>query len=86
MQNIIGVMNSPIGQMIAPHVSGKKMARLVESHMGFENFELVQDNAMIFEQAETQRLMNQAQQQVMTEDQIPLEEMMMGGADGGQAV
>lgn len=77
-QNINGVFNSPVGQMIAPHISAKKLAKLVEDFMGFEEYDFISDNAAIFEQAETQRLVNQAQQNVMVEDQIPVEEMMMG--------
>ena len=77
-QNLNGIFNSPVGQMIAPHISAKKLAKLVEDFMGFEEFDFIQDNAAIFEQAETQRLVNQAQQNVMTEDRIPVEEMMMG--------
>ena len=76
-QNINGVFNSPVGQMIAPHISAKKLAKLVEDFMGFEEYDFISDNAAIFEQAETQRLVNQAQQNVMVEDQIPVEEMMM---------
>lgn len=80
MQNMIGVFNSPIGQMIAPHVSSKNLAGLVEEYMGFENFDFIKDNVAIFEQAETQRLVNQMQQTVATEDQTPLEEQLAGGA------
>jgi len=76
-QNINGIFNSPVGQIIAPHISAKKLAKLVEDFMGFEEYDFIIDNAAIFEQAETQRLINQAQQTVMTEDQIPVEEMMM---------
>lgn len=79
MQNMVGLFNSPVGQMIAPHVSGKRMAKMVEDFMGFDQYDFISDNVAIFEQAETQRLMNQSQQQVMTEDQIPVEEQMLGG-------
>lgn len=81
MQNMLGVFNSPVGQMIAPHISAKRMAKIIEDMMGFSEFEFISDNAMIFEQAETQRLINQAQQQVATEDAIPLEENMIGAPE-----
>ena len=77
MQNMIGIFNSPIGQTIAPHVSSKNLATMVEEYMGFEQFDFIKDNIAISEQAETQRLINQAQQTVETEDAIPLEEGMM---------
>lgn len=79
MQNMVGIFNSPIGQMIAPHVSAKSLASMVEEYMGFESFDFIRENAAIFEQAETQRLINQAQQTVETEDATPLEENMIGG-------
>jgi len=62
VQNISGIFNSGVGKMIAPHVSAKAMARLVEDVMGLERYGLVQDNVAIFEQAETQQLMGQAQE------------------------
>lgn len=77
MQNIVGTFSGPIGQIIAPHVSAKALAKMVEDYMGFEQFSFIRENAAIFEQAETQRLINQAQQTVETEDQIPLEESML---------
>lgn len=80
MQNMVGIFNSPIGQMISPHVSPKALAEMVESYMGFEQFDFIKDNALVFEQAETARLANQAQQTVMAEAATPLEENMMGGA------
>lgn len=79
MQNMVGIFNSPIGQMIAPHVSSKSLAGMVEEYMGFESFDFIRENAAIFEQAETQRLINQAQQTVETENATPLEENMIGG-------
>src|SRR4030042_857299 len=74
MQNMMGVFNGPIGQMIAPHISTKGLATMIEEYMGFEQFDFIKDNVAIFEQAETQRLINQAQQTVETEDATPIEE------------
>lgn len=79
MQNMVGIFNSPIGQMIAPHVSAKSLAGMVEEYMGFESFDFIRENAAIFEQAETQRLINQAQQTVETENATPLEENIIAG-------
>jgi hypothetical protein len=79
VQNLTGVFNSPIGQIIAPHVSGKKLAQMVEDVMGFEQFDFMSDNIAIFEQAETQRLVQQSQQNLEVEAATPVEETMMGG-------
>ncbi|CAB4144231.1 hypothetical protein UFOVP454_22 [uncultured Caudovirales phage] len=78
IQNMLGVFNSPMGQMIAPHLSSKRLASMIEEYMGFEQYEFIKDNAAIFEQAETQKLVNQVQQSLQTEQATPgLEEQML---------
>lgn len=78
VQNMLGVFNSPMGQVIAPHISAKRLAKMVEEYMGFEQYEFIKDNAAIFEQAETQRLINQVQQSIQAEQAEPgMEEQMM---------
>lgn len=74
IQNLLGIFNSPIGQSISPHVSSKRLAQMVEEYMGFEQFDFVQDNVAIAEQAETQRLAQQAQQSLAIEQATPMEE------------
>jgi hypothetical protein len=56
MQNMIGVFNSPVGQLIAPHISAKKLATMVEEYMGFEKYNFIKDNALLFEQAEQEKI------------------------------
>jgi hypothetical protein len=77
VQNMMGVFNSPMGQVIAPHVSAKRLAKMVEEYMGFEKYEFIKDNAAVFEQAETQKLVNQVQQEMQIEQATPIEEGMM---------
>ena len=67
MQNLTGLANSNIFQAIAPHISSKNLAKLVEDILGLERFKLVQPNIAIFEQQETQRLANQAQEDMQME-------------------
>jgi hypothetical protein len=71
MQNMQGVFNSAVGQMIAPHVSVKRLSTLVEEMLGWERYNIIRPNIAIFEQAETQRLMNSAQEQVEVESMTP---------------
>jgi hypothetical protein len=73
VQNLTGIFSSPVGQMISPHVSSKAMAQLVEDVLGLKRFDLVRDNVAIMEQAETQRLALQAQEDVEVEQQMPVE-------------
>ena len=78
VQNLMGIFNSPIGQTIAPHVSSKRLAQMVEEYMGFEQYDFIQDNVAITEQAETQRLVQQTQQTLAIEQATPLEEDIIG--------
>jgi hypothetical protein len=78
MQNLTGVFGSPIGQLIAPHVSPKRLAQLVEDFMGFDSFDFIGDNVAVFEQAETQKLVGEVQNQMAVEQQIPAEEGIQG--------
>lgn len=55
---------------VAAHISGKAIAKALEENLGWQNYRIVQDNAMIFEQAETQRLMNQVAEDIQTEATI----------------
>jgi len=89
IQNLNGVMTSPIGQVIAPHMSSKKLARLVEEVLGFERFDLFSDNIGIIEQAETQRLVNQIQEDLAVEQATPsldVEDSEIAGAEPGMGV
>jgi len=52
---------------VAAHISGKAIAKALEENLGWQNYKIVSDNAMIFEQAETQRLMNQVSEDIQTE-------------------
>lgn len=74
VQNLNGIFSSPIGQVISPHVSSKELAKLVEDVLGLDRFSLIQDNVAIFEQAETQRLVNQVQEDLEVEQATPVEE------------
>ncbi len=74
MQNINGVFSSPVGEMIAPHTSTKKLATMVEEVMQVEKFGLFQDNIGVTENAETQKLANASQESVDVDAETDLEE------------
>jgi len=58
---------------VAAHISGKAIAKALEENLGWQNYKIVQDNALVFEQAETQRLMNQASEDIQTEAAVDTE-------------
>jgi hypothetical protein len=68
IQNLTGLFNSPVGQMIAPHVSSKQLAKLAEDLFGVERYQLISDNIALIESADQQRLMAVLQEQAVSED------------------
>lgn len=67
LQNLTGVFNSTIGQLIQPHTSSRKLAVMIEDILGLSRFDLFRPNVAVFEQQETQRLMGQAQEDLIAE-------------------
>ena len=74
LQNILGVTNSGLSQLLAPHTSGVNLARFVEDVTGTSEYEIFQPNIAISEQQETQRLLNQAEEDLEVEAATPVEE------------
>lgn len=66
---------------VGAHISGKAVAKALEENMGWGNYNIVRDNVSIMEQAETQRLINQAAQDIQTEAAIPVEGPPMEGME-----
>lgn len=84
MQNLTGLINSPVFSLIAPHTSGKQLSRVVEDAFGFERYQMFKDWIGLQEQVEQQRLMNVGQEQLVSEDAAMMEadnQMMQQGVD-----
>lgn len=58
---------------VAAHVSGKAVAKALEETMGWKSFGIIKDNALVSEQAETQRLLQTTGEQLETEAAMPSE-------------
>lgn len=71
VQNITQLYSSPIGQdpAVQVHLSGKKIAEIMERLLGIERFGIFSDNVRLVEAAETERLKATAQQMMMEEQQ-----------------
>lgn len=67
---------------VAAHISGKAIAKALEENMGWQNYKIVSDNVSLFEQAETQKLMNQLQEDVQVQSQVDPEGPMPPEAGG----
>lgn len=71
LQNLVGLFASPVGQMIAPHTSGKNMAEFVNDVIGLTAYNIFRPNVAVEEQVETQGLVNQAQEDLQTQAAMP---------------
>lgn len=62
VQNLLGFINSAAYQdpAVAAHISGKKIASMMEELLGLDKFELVEDNIRIAEGQESQSMQAQA--------------------------
>lgn len=74
LQNLGFILNGPVGQMLAPHISKKALGKLVENALELDKYGLISENAGVMEDVETQRLVNEAQQQLEVEQATPIEE------------
>lgn len=77
MQNLTGIFNSPIGQIIQPDLSRKALTTLIEETMGLSRFKLFRENVAVTEQMETQRLVNESTNTLQQEQTVPVEEEMV---------
>lgn len=68
-QNLIGLIQSGVMQdpAVSAHISGFRLAKLLEENLGLDGYELVVDNIRITEQQKTQSLSNQAQDENVKE-------------------
>lgn len=73
LQNIIGILSSPIGQMIAPHTSAIALTDFVNDITGLTAYDIFKPNVAVTEQKETQSLSNQAQEDldVQAQTEVP---------------
>ena len=69
VQNLLGFINSAAyaDPAVNAHISGKKIAELMEEHLGLSRFELVLENIRVAENQSTQSMAAASQEQVVGE-------------------
>jgi hypothetical protein len=70
LQNLTGILNGPLGELIRPHTSGKETTKLVEDALNLERYTLFSPNVAVMEAQETERLAAQAQETLVAEDAV----------------
>lgn len=73
LQNVIGIFNSPIAQLIAPHTSGKNLTKFIDDVTNLKGYEIFRSNVAIAEQQETAALANQASEDNQMAASAPVE-------------
>ena len=76
LQNLAGLANGPLGQMIAPHVSGKQLAKLIEDSLQLGRYQLIRPFIALTEQQEAQDYGNTLQQEGQIDAATPTEPTM----------
>jgi len=61
IQNLVGIMNSPLGPKLLPHMSGKDIYVAVENALGIEKWRLFGENNGIAEMLEQQQFAREGQ-------------------------
>lgn len=74
VQNLTSLSNTPVWQQIGPHVSSKQLAKMVEDVLGFGRFDLIRPNVAVVEQQETQRMVNQASEDLQVEQSVGVQQ------------
>lgn len=83
LQNLAGVFNSPMYQVLAPHVSGIGLAEFVKDVVDLKGYNIFQPNIAITEQQETQGLAQQAEEDnimssMQSEEEVIMEQQLQG--------
>lgn len=75
VQNLMGIVNSNIwqDQGIRAHISGKKIAKLLEELLSLDRFQLTADNVQVMESSETAQLVHQAGEDLANANATPVE-------------
>lgn len=72
LQGLIGLSNSAVWASIRQHFSAEQLATLVEDSLNISKYGVVKPNALLFEQAETQKIMNGLQGDIEETEAMPV--------------
>ncbi len=70
VQNLTSLSNTPMWQQVSPHLSTQRLATVLEEVLGLRRFDMFRPNVGIIEQQETQRMVNQASEDLQMEAQV----------------
>lgn len=71
VQNLLGIANSPLWELVRPHTSGIAMTQFIDDVTNLSGYNIFRSNVAVEEAKETQALMNQGGEDLMTEGSMP---------------
>ena len=71
LQNLVGIANTPIWELVRPHTSGVNMTKFIEDVTSLSGYNIFRTNVAVEEAKETQALMNQSNEDLQTEAAMP---------------
>jgi hypothetical protein len=71
LQNIIGIANSPIWQLVAPHTSGEALTEFIKDVTNLRGYDIFRPNVAVMEQSKTASLMDQAAEELEVQQATP---------------
>jgi hypothetical protein len=72
LQSLIGLSNSAVWAKVQQHFSGEGMATLLEDALNISRYGVVKSNIHLFEQAETQKILNGLQGDIQETEAMPV--------------
>lgn len=71
VQNLTNLSNTKMWDQVAPHMSGLALSKLIEDSLGLARYGLFSPNTGVMEAQDTQRTMNQVNEDLAVEQQTP---------------
>ena len=76
LQNLVGVMNSPLINFVSPHTSGKNLTAFINDLIGLKAYDIFRPNVGVEEQAETQAYVNNLNNDLQEQQAVGLPDDM----------
>jgi len=73
LQDLNNLLAGPLGSKVSAHMSGKSLSTLINDVLQLDKYDIVSDNVAVFEEMETQRIVNQGQEDLEVEASIGIE-------------
>jgi len=81
LQNLVGVMNSPMAEKLAPHISGIALSEFISDVMNLRGYKVFSPNIALAEAQETEALANAAMDENEMKQSVSADEYIASDGD-----